>query len=188
MSKLAASNGLNLYYHGIHHTRDDVLPAAERLGQMAHLSDNKLLTLCTGALYHDVGCLTDIANHEAISVALARQTLPGFGYTPEQIEAIAGIIMATRLPQEPHSFLEELMCDADLDSLGREDFFIRSHQLRLELKMRGQCFSIRDWYQGQLVFLENHSYFTDAAHNLRDAGKCENIRELKEVLCWAEAI
>lgn len=182
ISKLEASNNLILYYHGVHHTRDDVLPAAERLGHRSGLSDEELLLLCTGALYHDIGCLTDIQAHEKIGMEIARRTLPTFGYRPEQVAIIERIIMATELPQDPHTFLEELMCDADLDSIGREDFFITSHQLRLELKLRGMPVSIRDWYVRQLNFLENHTYFSKAARTLRDNGKRTNIRELKEVL------
>lgn len=52
----------------------------------------------------------------------ARQYLPHFGYTGDEIEQVCDIIMATQMPQNPHNHLGQIICDADLDYLGRNDF------------------------------------------------------------------
>ena len=74
------------------------------------------------------------------------------------------------------------MCDADLDALGREDFFITSHRLRLELVLQGEELSLRDWYVRQLEFVQSHVYWTLEARNLRDKGKRQNIAALTDLL------
>ena len=42
--------------------------------------------------------------------------------------------MATKLPPEPSNLLEEIICDSDLDYLGRSDFIPVSNTLFEELK------------------------------------------------------
>jgi len=171
-----------LTYHSLRHTRDDVLPAAERLAAAAKVDGEDLLLLRTAALYHDIGFVERIYLNEPIAVRIAAETLPDFGYTPAQIAVVSDIIMATRLPQDPHTFLEELMADADLDSLGREDYFEVSHLLYLERLAQGMQMTAEQWCEIQLIFLTDHSYFTSVARSLRDAGKQNNIAVLKRRL------
>jgi uncharacterized protein len=172
----------DLYYHGIHHTLDDVLPAAVNLSELEGLSDEDRLLVRTAALYHDIGYIEAYERNEPIAVRIAEETLPGFGYTDEQIAIIGGVIMATQLPQEPQNLMQQIICDADLNSLGRDDFFITAHRLRLELVRRGQIIGVREWYQRQIEFLQAHHYWTTSAHALFDAGKVRTMHELRSVL------
>ena len=107
--------------------------------------------------------------------------LPNYGYNKWQIEIISGIIMATKLPQNPKTKLQEIMCDADLDNLGREDFFVKTESLRLELEKHGIKKTPLEWAKDTVKFLESHTYFTDAAKKLRQKGKENNIRKLKAI-------
>ncbi len=176
-----------LGYHGVHHTRDDVLPAAERLARLAGLDDEAWLLLRTAALYHDVGYIEQYFRNEPIAVRLAEETLPDFAYSPAQIEAIVDIIMATRMPQAPRTYLAELLCDADLDSLGREDYWATSVALREELRLHGMEIPMLQWLNRQHQFLSTHTYFTKVARDLRNAGKRENIAMLERRLADATA-
>jgi uncharacterized protein len=171
-----------LYYHGIHHTRDDVLPAVERLTSLAGVTGEALLLLRTAALYHDIGWIEERSGHEAVAVRIVRENLPRFGYDEGQLRAISGMIRATQVPQTPRTHLEELLCDADLDSLGREDFFVTSQLLRLEMMAQGEEIGLREWHRIQLHFLTRHHYFTAVARSLRGPGKEKNIREVRELL------
>lgn len=182
LERLRQELSQNLYYHGYHHTRDDVLPAVERLAALEELDDEDRLLLFTAALYHDSGYLEQYHDHEVIGVRLANAVLPQFGYSDEQLRIIGEIIMATRLPQEPDTHLEAIMCDADLDSLGRADFFVVSHRLRLEMAAYGHPSTVRDWYEGQLLFLRQHRYFTQGARRLRERGKQKNVEEIRRLL------
>lgn len=170
-----------LLYHGPDHTKD-VLKAAERLAIMEGVHGNDLLVLKTGALYHDAGYVVRYHHNEPEGVALAQRTLPSFGYTEKQMDIISRMILATQLPQSPKTILEEIMCDADLDNLGREDFYEKAELLRRELVFYGVPKSPRVWYEELLPFLEQHRYFTHAARQLRQELKELHIREIKELL------
>lgn len=183
LARLGRELSPSLTYHSLSHTRDDVLPAAVRLGQAVHLSDENLLLLKTAAVFHDSGFLVSYDNHEQYSINLAREKLPEFGYSPEQIDTIAETIAATRLPQRPRNLLQQLMCDADLDTLGREDFpelnrrLQEEHQRILKSPPNPQV-----WLANQVRFLEDHSFFTRAAHEFRDAGKAQNLARIRSRL------
>jgi len=179
---LAQSLPANLYYHGIHHTRDDVLPAAEQLASMLKLGDEELLLLRTAALYHDIGFVEQYQANEPVAQRIAQETLPELGYSHQQIERIGEIILATQLPQQPRDLLQKLMCDADMDSLGREDFLEISLSLRAELAEHGVSIPLPQWYERQLAFLSNHRYFTRPAQQLRNVGKQKNLALLQTLL------
>ncbi len=173
-----------LTYHSLRHTRDDVLPAAERLGKAAGIDDDALLCLSTAALFHDIGFLYDYEEHERESIAIARAALPDCGYGPQQIETIVGLIAATKMPQRPQTLLEQLLCDADLDLLGRDDFWELNRKLLDELHSHtGRPIPEEEWLRGQTRFLEEHVYFSPAARALRTDGKTRNAALMRQALC-----
>jgi len=171
-------------YHSLVHTRDDVVVATKRLAIRCKITGVNLTLLLTAAYFHDLGFtrLPDVDprsnHHELISAQFAKEVLPTFGYRENHVEAICGMIMATRLPQSPVNFLEEILADADLDSLGREDFWQRSQALRDENATFGFYTTDLEWYQGQFNFLASHRYFTAEARLLRNAQKQKNVEEI----------
>ena len=177
--RLASELPPHLYYHGIHHTRDEVLPAAERLALLSGLGAEEALLLRTAVAYHDIGFIEQYTQNEPIAARIAGEALPQFGYSPEQVDIIQEMILATQIIHTPQNFLEELIRDADLDSLGRENFFETSHNLWLEWHSRGNQYTLKEWYNIQLRFLSEHVYHTLVAKGLRDASKRQNIEELK---------
>jgi uncharacterized protein len=171
-----------LTYHCLQHTRDDVVPAAGRLAALEGVEGEPLLLLLTAAYYHDIGFVERCTDHEAIGVQIAAKVLSHFGFSSAEIEVISGIIMATRLPQSPSTLLEEIMVDADLDVLGRDDFWPLNRALRAEMAALGQSMTDEEWYRSQVEFVQTHRYFTAAARTLRDQGKRRNLEELSAVL------
>ncbi len=169
-------------YHNLAHTRDEVVPAAQRLATMEGIRGEALLLVRTAAWFHDIGFVVQGANHEVIGADLAAQALPRFGYGVEQIAVIQGMIMATRLPQSPHNLLEQVLADADLDLLGCDEFMLRNLDLRAEMAAYGQVLSDVEWLQGQIEFLRSHTYFTASANALRTNGKLRNEQLLQEAL------
>lgn len=169
----------NLSYHNFDHTFYEVLPAAVQLAELSHVPEDQMGLVAVGAAYHDIGWVRQGMNHEAIGADIARHKLPDFGFNEVQIKKITGIIMATKLPQTPNSLLEEIVVDADLDVLGRVDFFPRNLDLRSEISTNGNRPSDLEWFRIQLKFVESHTYFTAAARLLRDEQKRKNVAELK---------
>lgn len=171
-----------LVYHGIAHTRDEVVPAVETLAAMEGISGKSLLLLLTAAWFHDLGYVENAVHHELIGARMVAEVLPSFGYSQADVEVVRWAILATALPQSPRNLLEQILTDADLDVLGKTDFMKRNDDLRRELGFFGKGFSDEQWYRQQLNFIEGHQYFTAAAHTLRDPQKAINIDELKKVL------
>ena len=171
-----------LTYHSLAHTRDDVAPATLRLAAIAGVSGEQRLLLHTAAYYHDIGFVVQRTDHEIIGAQIAAEILPSFGYTPDQLEIIRGMIMATKLPQSPRTLLEQLMADADLDALGRTDFPTRNQALRDELAAYGWHCDDLEWYRDQLSFLISHSYWTDAAQQVRSEQKKRNVELIADLI------
>jgi uncharacterized protein len=171
-----------LTYHSLAHTRDDVAPATLQLAAIAGVSGEQCMLLHTAAYYHDIGFVIQRADHEAIGALIAAEILPSFGYSPEQVEIIHGMIMATKLPQSPRTVLEQLMADADLDALGRADFITRNQALRDELAAYGAHWDDLGWCREQLYFLEAHHYWTDAARQVRGEQTRRNVELIVEII------
>ncbi len=170
-----------LLYHSINHTID-VTKAVERLAIMEGITDEDLFLLKSAATYHDAGFIEKYEKNEEIGMRLAREILPKYGYTKEQIDVIDGLIKATEIPQTPNSHLQQIMCDADLDYLGRDDFHDIANLLRRELREHGKLNSDRMWDEIQVKFLTAHTYFTKSAIRLRQEKKMKHIEEIKAKL------
>lgn len=177
-------NGLSprLLYHSFRHTQDDVLVAARNFALFSQLDEADTRLLEVAAVFHDTGFLFSAEGHEQKGADFARELLPGFGFSDHQMERICNMIMATRLPQTPHNLCEELLADADLDVLGRDDFIERNMLLREEIALQGKHFTDQQWFSSQLKFVESHSYFSEAARTLRGPGKLKNIALLRQSL------
>jgi predicted HD phosphohydrolase len=157
----------------------DVLESAIRIGKLEGMSGHDLLLLKIAALYHDAGMLLAYDGHEEASVGIVDSVLPEYGFKLADITRINNMIRATKLPQKPHNIMEMVLCDADLDYLGRDDFFMISHRLKLEWHERGFKQTLKEWYFGQIDFLSNHKYFTKSAIDLRRPKKIKNLREVE---------
>jgi len=169
-------------YHNVAHTRDEVVAAAERIATAEGIQGEAMLLVRTAAWFHDLGFIQQGHDHEVIGAQIAAQVLPRFDYRPEQVAAIRGMIMATRLPQSPCNLLEQIMADADLDLLGCDEFVPRNHDLRAEMAAYGQTMDDHEWLSSQLDFLRSHVYFTASATALRSEGKLRNAQLLQEAL------
>ncbi len=180
-AKLTADLLPVLTYHGIHHTQD-VLTAALMLAKAEQISPADTHLIKTAALFHDIGFTVQYKNHEEVGCDIARKSLPHFGYNPVQIEEICGMIMATKIPQNPKTPLEEILCDADLDYLGRKDFYPISNTLYRESLHYGFVKNEMEWDRLQVKFFENHHYFTKTANSLRLEEKNKRLQELKDIV------
>ena len=180
IQKLESSLSPRLTYHNIHHTFD-VLEQAQRVAKGEGITDpDDLFIIKVAALYHDTGFIFTYKGHEEVSCQLAKEELPGYGLDENQIETICGMIRATKIPQTPHNRFEEILADADLDYLGREDFEVISNNLRLEFLEFGIVLNNLEWEVKQISFLESHNYFTATSRRTRNTPKTKQILKLKK--------
>lgn len=168
-------------YHDRRHALD-VVRAARRLADRARAAPRDRVLLETAALFHDLGFIFDRDDHENASAELCRRILPECAFSSEEIECIAAMIQATRWPQNPKSPLEALLCDADLDCLGRRDFMKVSKKLRDENASFGIRRTDEQWLQDEIEFLRNHRFHTPVARQLRGHGKQVNLAALTKLL------
>jgi len=171
----------NLSYHGLHHTLD-VFNAAMKIASTENLSAKEIKLLRIAILYHDAGFTTKYKDHEEKGCEMARKNLPSFGYTDGDIKIICGMIMATQIPQTPKTILEKIICDADLDYLGRNDFYEISNTLFQEMKIYNNLHDEKEWNKIQKKFLDKHQYHTEFGKKHREHKKQQYLQEINQLV------
>ena len=94
------------------------------------------------------------------------------------------MIMATKIPQSPKTLLEQIICDADLDYLGRDDFEPISNNLYKEFLTFKIIPEDCIWDHIQIKFFESHRYFTKTTLEKRNTAKLKHLAILKERSNW----
>lgn len=170
-----------LPYHNIDHIKD-VLESALRIAEAEQVSEDEISLIRLAALFHDVGFIRGAKGHEAYGAAMAKEILPAYGLNDVQIGSICSMIMATQLPQTPANKLDKILCDADLDYLGRDDFYETGARLYQELSAAGVVETEREWNLVQRTFLQGHRYHTDFGRAQREPLKQQYLTELQTKL------
>jgi predicted metal-dependent HD superfamily phosphohydrolase len=181
LNKLKTGLNPDLYYHCYNHTLD-VYRSAVKLAKLEKIEKKDLTLLETAALFHDSGFLLGYKDHEDCSVKFAKTHLPAFGYSEADIKVICSMILCTKLPQSPKTVLVKILCDADLDYIGRDDFFMIANQLLCEWNVNGMPTTLKKWYHIQVDFLSNNDYFTKSAKHLRIEKKKNNLSQILDLL------
>jgi TolB-like protein/predicted metal-dependent HD superfamily phosphohydrolase/Tfp pilus assembly protein PilF len=171
----------NLQYHNVKHIYD-VLEASLLIAQSENLTNDEIKLLRLAALFHDAGFIHSARNHEERGAEMAKEVLPSFGLTSDQISTITGMIIATRIPQSPTNKLERVLCDADLDYLGRDDFYEIGGRLFEELTTQRIVETEREWNLVQKTFLESHRYHTNFSKTNREGFKKQRLQEISAKL------
>lgn len=179
LEKLEKSLPAYCYYHNLDHTLR-VLDAVEILAAGESVTDPEILELLRiAAVYHDCGFLRQYQANESVAAEMASEALPGFGYSPTQIEFVKRMIMVTVLGAEPADVHERIIKDADFDYLGREGYWETSLKLKEEWSHVGMVYTMEDWISLQERFLSGHRFYTQTAIQLRDPVKQEHLRLIK---------
>lgn len=181
----------HLYYHNLSHTMNDVLPASIRLAEMEAVTGDDLFLLEVAVLFHDTGFIEQYSGNEIIGAEIAGKVLQKFDFTNDQISRIKKLIMATQVKIQDKKYfqmagediLEKIICDADLDNLGRDDYFEKRDLIRTEMAHFGKSVNDKDWIEYQFLLLETHEYLTESAKKLRADGQMKNLAKLKIQYC-----
>jgi hypothetical protein len=141
--------------HTLHPNRG-VVANANRIALSENISEHDRELLIAAAYFHDTGYIREYKKNEPIAARMAGRILKLIGYKPEKI-----------------------LCDADLDNLGREDFFKLDGKLREGRRARGMDVSDdARWYKETLEIVKKHQYYTESQKKLREKGKQKNIKAL----------
>ncbi len=186
IDKLKSSLAEDLTYHGLHHTLS-VFNAAIKIGKQENINKEEMRLLRIASLYHDAGFIITYKDHEKAGCRLAKNDLPQFGYTSNQLKIICDIIMATKLPQKPKTQLEKIICDADLDYLGGKDFDKISNWLFCEMKTYLNLHDEIKWNELQKNFLKNHHYFTEYGIKKLEPVKQKHLQKINKIVAGYHA-
>ena len=122
--------------HTLHQTKG-VVAVANHLAILENISENDRELLVAAAYFHDTGYIREYDKNEPIAARMAGRILKLIGYEPDEIQKVQEMILSTDLEVEPKNRIERILCDADLDNLGREDFLELDDKLREGRRLRG---------------------------------------------------
>lgn len=176
-----AHSDVNLLYHNAEHTKA-VVTAAKHIADYYQLNDREYFILMTAAWFHDLGHYihNDAIEHEEKGVELANAYLEEKGIGSGVITDVGNAILATKLPQNPQTLAEEILCDADLFHLGTDAFNENNKLMRRETEaIKKIKISKEDWRKENIQFLEAHQYHTDYCRTHLNVRKADNLERLK---------
>lgn len=152
-------------YHSIHHT-NDVVKTCQEIGEAEGLKHDELEVLLLAAWFHDSGYSKQYEHNELAGAIIAEEFLQKIGYPKEKAQTVKKLILATDLSIIPSNKLQNIIRDADLNHVGRADFFERNELLRKEWhNVYNKSYSDSDWEGITLSFLQLHNFHTEYAIN-----------------------
>lgn len=166
-------------FHNIDHTKD-VVKAATFLTDYYQLPADDRQVVLLAAWFHDTGYSSGSARwHEKVSKEVATDFLQQHQVDTATVEKVGNCIMATQWPQCPVDLCEQILCDADLFHLGTDAFEEKNKLLRKELNtLFDKKLSKKEWRERNIVFLQQHRYFTDYARKNLQPVKQQHLQEL----------
>jgi predicted metal-dependent HD superfamily phosphohydrolase len=168
--------------HTLHPTRG-VVAVANKLAVAEKVTEHERELLLAAAYFHDTGYIREYGHNEPIAARMAGRILRLVGYRADEIGTIKKMILATDLRRGPCNHLEKILCDADLDNLGREDFFELDQKLREGRRIRGIDVSDdAEWYRGTLEVMKKYPYRTETQKKLRGRRRRKNLERLLKKL------
>jgi len=162
-----------LPYHNLKHLAE-VSNSCKRYAILEGLNLRDTYILATAGLLHDIVFIPDRSDNEERSTEVSLNILSKLDYSSKDIDDVSRLILATKFPTNPKDILEKIICDADLDYLGRYDFPERSELLRKE-----KGIDRKKWYtEIQPSFLNQVKYYTSSAKKLREHVLKENFEKV----------
>ncbi|MDP1676137.1 MAG: HD domain-containing protein [Bacteroidota bacterium] len=175
-------NSDSALYHNYNHTLE-VVSHTKEIATGMNLSLEELEIVLIAAMFHDTGYLQTREDHEELSASIAEQFLSKQHYSQENIKKVIGCIRATKVPQQPVTLLEKVICDADLLNLGKEDCIEKGEVLHKEIEHAiGKSIPEKDWLKQSINFFHEHSYHTDYVRKRYNKSRDENLKKLEEQL------
>ncbi|WP_316752294.1 Pycsar system effector family protein [Pedobacter gandavensis] len=178
-SVFQAQSDSRLIYHNLNHT-EQVVENAIKIANHYQLSDEDFFVVTAASWFHDLGYFFDCAHHEASGAGLAGDFLKEKGLNEVVTTKIVKCILATKMPQQPESLLEQIVCDADLYHLGSDSFKERNKLMRKEAEaFCAKALDKDEWRLKTIQLFKTHHYHTAYCQQLLNAKKAENLSELE---------
>lgn len=171
----------NNFYHNINHSKE-VVQAVIEISKGENLTEEETNLVVISAWFHDIGYTIKREGHEELSAKMASEFLTQQNLDTAKINIVVGCILSTKVPQQPKTLLQKVLCDADLYHLGKKNFFVRNDLYRKEVESIWGKMKDADFIGNTIKFANAHTFFTNYAIKNFSAQKAENIKELKSQL------
>lgn len=166
-------------YHNLEHTQN-VVKHSIKISEGLEFSEEQKEILILAAWFHDSGYYEDYSNHEELSARNARVFLEARNYPEEKIDQVTQAILHTKIPHPPcDNLVCNTLCDADLYHLASKSYMKSSEQLREEKQaLYKREIPPKEYWEGTLVFLQNHKYKTKYGKKLFAKKKEQNYQKV----------
>lgn len=170
----------HLPFHSVQHT-NEVYKYVKTIGNYEEVFGSELEPILIAALFHDTGMAETYLDHEDKSVEYALDYLQKHDYPEAKLKIVINCILATKIPQNPKTQAEKIICDADLYHLGIESYIFRNERLRAEWEQFfDRSYTDEEWFALNLDFLEKQKYHTWFGKTVLMNRKNLNCEMLKE--------
>lgn len=165
-------------YHNLQHTIN-VVNAVKEICAQEELTEEEIESLEIAAWFHDMGYDQGAEGHEQRSAEYATKFLKESHFSKERINIICAGILATKYPQAPTTLLEKILCDADLNHLGKDTYWDRCGKVRQELALvKNLIMNEQEWIDFELKFMKNHEFHTKVGQDVYEKNKVKHIKQL----------
>lgn len=167
--------------HNLGHTLSIVRQVGV-MGAFYGLIPEEQVDLTIAGWLHDIGYLKGVVqDHEKWGAKYAEKILLAKSFEPCRINRIQGAILATKVPQQPQSLMERIICDADLYHLSSDQFYEQTLILKKENELLNRRkWGLVDWLRNSEQFMKQHRYHTDYAKENFLPGKLKNLDFLQQ--------
>lgn len=181
LSYLAGHLDKRYSYHNAQHTLE-VCNGVKLFADQCDLPRSDYSALRIASIFHDFGYLERDYDNEKLAFPYMEDFGRRFNI-PQQLLILADkLIMETAFPYFPVTPAGKLLCDADIEYIGRECFLTKAELFRQELAAGGVVYTDEQWWKLEMEFLQKNHFFTDVCRKLRDAGRVINIGKVQDIL------
>ncbi|MBE9583078.1 hypothetical protein IM792_01315 [Mucilaginibacter sp. JRF] len=172
----------NMFFHNLQHTQDVVMTVSE-IAIHEKLSPREQTVVTVAAWLHDTGYCFQYNDHEEASLAIAGTFLRQHQQDAMFVQDVLDCIAATKMPQQPNTQLQKILCDADLAHLASTDYILRATLLRQEwAAILGKQYTDDEWIAGNIEMLRGKPYFTTYGKRFLQIGRAANAAKLAKNL------
>ncbi|MEM7548861.1 MAG: Pycsar system effector family protein [Bacteroidota bacterium] len=166
-------------YHTLEHTLD-MVKFAKLISGKENLSESQQEVVLLAGWFHDLGYAEGCTDHEQRSIQILEEFAKKHQIDHDLVEKAKACIEATKMPQNPQSIEEAVICDADMFHLATDQFLEKSELLRKEFNNTSDNqLSELDWLKENKRFLGEHKFFTDHGKNVLEKLKSANLEKVE---------
>jgi adenylate cyclase len=166
----------NLYFHNSSLVRN-ISTQVDLIANAEKLPEEDYVNLKLAALFLMTGFITDYEKPMEVSIRLAEELLPGFGFTAENLESVDRIIKNS-YADNPETLSDYILHDARYDYLGRVDYLRLTDKLLRELTEYGKQVERKKWIEIQKKLLLDNEFKTKTARLLRSVPLADQVEAL----------